>query len=100
MRRTSVHRAKWMNDRRPSVPVDLGKCSAYQKTSGSHSRPSHLTELKTVIAIACPSTLRGVEPVAVIGSAGLGPPSLMFGNLISGIDEVKRHVDDGPASIR
>ncbi len=49
---TSVHRAKWMNDKRPSVPLDFGKCVANQNTSGSHSRPSGLTVLNTVMAIA------------------------------------------------
>jgi hypothetical protein len=41
-----------MNDKRPSVPLDFGKCVANQNTSGSHSRPSGLTVLNTVMAIA------------------------------------------------
>ena len=49
---TSVQRAKWMNDRRPSVPLAFGNVVANQNTSGSQNRPSGLTVLNTVIAIA------------------------------------------------
>ena len=41
-----------MNDRRASVPLAFGNVVANQNTSGSHSRPIHLTVLNTVIAIA------------------------------------------------
>ena len=67
---TSVQRAKWMNDRRASVPLDFGNVVANQNTSGSHSRPARLTVLNTVIAIAWPSTFAGAVPVVVTGPGG------------------------------
>jgi hypothetical protein len=67
----------------------LGKCVATQNTSGSHSRPHHLTELNTVIAIACPSMFPERVPVAVIGAGGR-LAVLTRVNLMARIVEVKR----------
>src|SRR5580704_14049114 len=59
-----------MNDSFARVPLARGNVVAIQNTTGSHSRPAHLTVLNTVIAIAWPSTLAGSVPVAVSGPSG------------------------------
>jgi hypothetical protein len=49
--------------------VRLGTLRVTRKSTGRKALPVHLIVLKTVIAIAWPSWLRGCVPVAVIGPA-------------------------------
>src|SRR3954470_20989341 len=74
-----------MNDSLPSVPRVLGNVRANQNTSGSQIRPHHLTVLKTVMAMACPSTLREAVPVAVIGPSAVALALKGF-NVVHGAD--------------
>jgi hypothetical protein len=62
-----VQRAKWMNDSLTSGLFGLGNRRLKRKTTGRMSRARHFRVLKTVIAIAWPSTLRDAVPVAVRG---------------------------------
>jgi len=55
-----------MNDNRERVRANgVGMCEPTKNTAGNQIRPGHLTVLKTVIAIALPSTLRDAVPNVV-----------------------------------
>jgi len=52
----TIHRAKWMNDSMWSFFSVKVAFRPTQNTSGSRTRPAGLTGVRTVIAVALPST--------------------------------------------